>query len=122
LIEKKNQLCKLLPDKYAAIKVYVEWLPLNERSLAHPFGRFVINVRVSTRGHRDTVILFGCWTGGEMGMYEPGVAFCLWSWEALIFSSCKITYFNLDPKGSQLSLVLHLDKYSDHWIQDQNGW
>ncbi|KAJ7140273.1 hypothetical protein C8R43DRAFT_1131647 [Mycena crocata] len=120
---------KLLPDEYAAIKVYVERLPLNERSLAHPFGGFVINVRVSTRGHRDTgdkllcvVIPFGCWTGGELGMYEPGVAFRLRSWDALIFPSCKITHFNLDFKGSRLSLVLHSDKYGDHWIQDQNGW
>ncbi|KAJ6547967.1 hypothetical protein DFH09DRAFT_1281711 [Mycena vulgaris] len=120
---------KLLPEEYDEISVFVSRLPLNERSHAHPFGGFVINVRVSTRGHRDggdklfcVVIPFGTWTGGELGLFEPGFLFRLRAWDALIFPSCDITHFNLDFEGTRLSLVLHSDKYGDRWVQDQNGW
>ncbi|KAJ6542472.1 hypothetical protein DFH09DRAFT_1089025 [Mycena vulgaris] len=120
---------KLLPKEHADISVYATRLPLNERSLAHPFGGFVINVRVSTRGHRDggdklfcVVIPFGNWTGGELVMYEPGCVFRPRPWDAIIFPSCQITHFNLTFEGVRLSLVLHSDKYGDGWVQDQNGW
>ncbi|KAJ7145083.1 hypothetical protein C8R43DRAFT_1130156 [Mycena crocata] len=43
---------KYLPEEYAAITVYVERLPLNERSLAHPFGGFVINTNMETTGFK----------------------------------------------------------------------
>jgi hypothetical protein len=118
-----------LPKEHAQISVYAERLPLNERSVAHPFGGFVINVRVSTKGHRDggdklfcVVIPFGDWKGGELVTFEPGCVFRLRPWDAIIFSSCKITHFNLVFEGVRLSLVLHSDKYGDHWVQDQNGW
>ncbi|KAJ7695870.1 hypothetical protein B0H16DRAFT_1224749, partial [Mycena metata] len=82
--------------------IYVTKLPLNERSLAYPFGGFVINVSVSTRGHRDrfdklfcVVIPFGKWTGGELCLFEPGFVFKLHPWDILIFPSCDITHFNL---------------------------
>jgi len=102
---------------------------LNERSIAHPFGGFVINVAVSTRGHRDSgdkifciVIPFGDWTGGELALFEPGFVFRLRAWDAIVFPSCNVTHFNLPFQGTRLSLVLHSDKYGDRWVQDQNGW
>ncbi|KAJ6552568.1 hypothetical protein DFH09DRAFT_1496685 [Mycena vulgaris] len=120
---------KYLPNEHADISVYATRLPLNERSIAHPFGGFVINVRVCTRGHRDggdklfcVVIPFGDWTGGELVMYEPGCVFRPRSWDAIIFPSSRITHFNLHFEGVRLSLVLHSDKYGDRWVQDQNGW
>ncbi|KAJ7247715.1 hypothetical protein C8J57DRAFT_984314, partial [Mycena rebaudengoi] len=59
---------KLLPEEHEDIKVFVSQLPLNERSHAHPFGGFVINISVVTWGHRDAgdklfcvIIPFGSW-------------------------------------------------------------
>ncbi|KAJ7796414.1 hypothetical protein B0H13DRAFT_1447799, partial [Mycena leptocephala] len=70
---------KILPEEYEVIKVFVNQLPLNERSLAYPFGGFVINIGVATKAHRDrfdkifcVIIPFGKWTGGELCLYEPG--------------------------------------------------
>ncbi|KAJ7498855.1 hypothetical protein FB451DRAFT_1548628 [Mycena latifolia] len=120
---------RFLPDDYEELKIYVSQLPLNERSLAYPFGGFVINVSVSTRGHRDhfdklfcVVIPFGDWTGGELCLFEPGFVFRLRPWDILIFPSCDITHFNLHFEGVRLSLVLHSDKYGDQWVRDGNGW
>ncbi|KAJ7272360.1 hypothetical protein C8J57DRAFT_1507215 [Mycena rebaudengoi] len=120
---------KLLPDDYETIKVYVSRLPLNERSHAHPFGGFVVNIAVATRGHRDAgdklfcvVIPFGRWTGGELCLFEPGFVFRLRPWDIILFPSCDITHFNLDFQGVRLSLVLHSDKHGDHWVVDGNGW
>jgi hypothetical protein len=118
-----------MPEEHAEIKIYVSKLPLNERSLAYPFGGFVINVSVSTRAHRDrfdklfcVVIPFGKWTGGELCLYEPGFVFRLQPWDILIFPSCDVTHFNLHFEGTRLSLVLHSDKYGDQWVRDGNGW
>ncbi|KAJ7508001.1 hypothetical protein B0H11DRAFT_2218000 [Mycena galericulata] len=115
-------LVKLLPKEHASIKVYATRLPLHERSHAHPFGGFVFNVRVSTRGHRDSgdklfcvVLPFGSWTGGEVGMFEPGFLFRPRAWDGIIFPSCNITHFNMNFNGIRLSLVLHSDKYGDRW-------
>ncbi|KAJ7255691.1 hypothetical protein C8J57DRAFT_1517983 [Mycena rebaudengoi] len=124
---------KLLPEEYGKIKVYISQLPLNERSTAHPFGGFVINVSVATRGHRDAgdklfcmVIPFSSWVGGELCLYEPGFVFRLRPWDMIIFPSCDITHFNLHFEGvnggTHLSLVLHSDKHGDKWVADGNGW
>ncbi|KAJ7883087.1 hypothetical protein B0H13DRAFT_2344360 [Mycena leptocephala] len=120
---------KILPEEYEVIKVFVNQLPLNERSLAYPFGGFVINIGVATKAHRDrfdkifcVVIPFGKWTGGELCLYEPGFVFRLKPWDILIFPSCDITHFNLDFQGVRLSLVLHSDKYGDRWVRNRNGW
>ncbi|KAJ7080754.1 hypothetical protein B0H15DRAFT_855854 [Mycena belliarum] len=120
---------KFLPEDYEELKIFVTRLPLNERSLAYPFGGFVINISVSTKGHRDrfdklfcVVIPFGYWTGGELCLFEPGFVFRLKSWDLLIFASCDVTHFNLDFDGVRLSLVLHSDKYGDKWVRSGNGW
>ncbi|KAJ7123897.1 hypothetical protein C8R43DRAFT_1135929 [Mycena crocata] len=114
---------KFLPDEYAELKIYVTKLPLNQRSAAHPFGGFVINVSAATRGHRDrfdklfcVVIPFGNWTGGELGLYELGFVFRLHAWDMFVFPSCDITHFNLHFKGVRLSIVLHSDKAGDTWM------
>ncbi|KAJ6588086.1 hypothetical protein B0H19DRAFT_923866, partial [Mycena capillaripes] len=123
------KLKKTMPGEHARISVYATKLPLNQRSSAHPFGGFVLNVAVSTDGHRDegdkifcVVIPFGEWVGGELGLYEPGLLFRLRPWDAIIFSSCDVTHFNLDFEGIRCSLVLHSDKYGDRWVQNKNDW
>ncbi|KAJ7792854.1 hypothetical protein B0H14DRAFT_2928965 [Mycena olivaceomarginata] len=120
---------KLHPEGYAEIKVFASKLPLNERSMAFPFGGFVINVCACTFGHRDkldklfcVVIPFGSWTGGELCMFEPGFVFRLHAWDMVLFPSCDVTHFNLHFEGIRMSLVLHSDKYGDQWVRHGNGW
>ncbi|KAJ7657648.1 hypothetical protein DFH06DRAFT_990907, partial [Mycena polygramma] len=120
---------KLLPDEHCRIQVFAHKLPLNQRSAAHPFGGYVFNFVVSTDGHRDggdkifcVVIPFGEWTGGELGLHEPGLLFRLRAWDAIIFPSCHVTHFNMDFSGIRCSLVLHSDKYGDNWVQSKNNW
>ncbi|KAJ7719408.1 hypothetical protein B0H16DRAFT_1336735, partial [Mycena metata] len=125
---------ELLAELIKLITVIVEvhvlsQLPLNERSLAHPFGGLVINVAVATRGHRDAgdkelcvVIPFGEWVGRELGLFELGFLMRLRAWDGIIFPSCSITHFNQHFVGEHLSLVLHTDKNHDRWFVDYNGW
>ncbi|KAJ6471175.1 hypothetical protein DFH09DRAFT_1344293 [Mycena vulgaris] len=120
---------RFLPEEYLEIKIYVTKLPLNERSAAHPFGGFVINISARTDAHRDIfdklfciVIPFGRWKGGELCLYELGFVFRLHPWDMLVFPSCDITHFNLDFEGTRLSIVLHSDKSGDKWVQTGNGW
>ncbi|KAJ7899488.1 hypothetical protein B0H14DRAFT_2268433, partial [Mycena olivaceomarginata] len=104
-------------------------LPLNQRSVAFPFGGYVLNIAVSADGHRDgkdkifcVVIPFGEWEGGELGLHEPGFLFRFRPWDAIIFPSWQITHFNMDFKGIRCSLVLHSDKEGDKWVQTKNNW
>ncbi|KAJ7711117.1 hypothetical protein B0H16DRAFT_1344042, partial [Mycena metata] len=87
-------------------------LPLNQRSEAYPFSGYVLNISVSTRGHRDkgdlefcVVFPLGEWTGGGLDLFEPSFLFRLHSTDAIIFPSCDITHFNQDFKGIHMSLV-----------------
>ncbi len=116
--------------------VFVDHLPLNDKSAAYPFSGFVINVGVSTNGHRDgfdklacAVILFGDWKAGELCLYEAGYVWRLKPWDVLIFPSGCITHFNLHMTGLRGSLVLHSDNRGDSWASGEddsafeyNGW
>ncbi|KAJ7766829.1 hypothetical protein B0H16DRAFT_1453844 [Mycena metata] len=120
---------KLLPKQYDRISVTASQLPLNQRSEAYPFGGYVLNISVSTRGHRDkgdlefcVVFPLGKWTGGGLGLFEPGFLFHLRSMDTIIFPSCDITHFNEDFKGIRMSLVLHSDKHGERWVVDRFGW
>ncbi|KAK0454505.1 hypothetical protein EV421DRAFT_1896424 [Armillaria borealis] len=127
---------KLLPDIYKELTVFMDHLPLNERSAAYLFSGFVINVRVATNGHRDSfdkiicvVVPFGEWEGGELCLYEAGHVLQLKPWDVVIFPSGRITHFNLHFTGLQGSLVLHSDNRGDSWASGQdemafeyNGW
>ncbi|PBK71936.1 hypothetical protein ARMSODRAFT_883170, partial [Armillaria solidipes] len=127
---------KLLPDIYKDLTVFVDHLPLNERSPAYPFSGFVINVGVATNGHRDSfdklicvVVPFGEWEGGELCLYEAGLVLRLKPWDVIIFPSGRITHFNLHFTGLRGSLVLHSDNRGDSWASGQdeaafeyNGW
>ncbi|KAJ7238302.1 hypothetical protein B0H12DRAFT_1025764, partial [Mycena haematopus] len=118
-----------LPKEYDHIRVYATRLPLNQRSAAYPFGGYVINLGVSTDGHRDEGDDLLCVTfwdgdceGGELGMFEAGLLLRTRQWDATIFSSCKITHFNMPIKGIRISLVLHSDKEGKKWVANQNNW
>ncbi|KAG6819293.1 hypothetical protein H0H93_013295 [Arthromyces matolae] len=118
-----------LPDEYHSLIAYVENLPLRSTSPAYPFGGFVINISVSTHGHRDfgdkilcVVVPFGQWTGGELCLFEPGLVIGLSPGDVFIFPSGDFTHFNLHYEGTRMSLVLHSDKQGDKWVKNCNGW
>ncbi|KAG6807172.1 hypothetical protein H0H92_008515, partial [Tricholoma furcatifolium] len=69
----RDQIAFFLPKEFQEISAYVEQLPHNQPSPAHPFGGFVVNFCVATDAHRDTkdlvscvVIPFGHFEGGEL--------------------------------------------------------
>jgi hypothetical protein len=102
---------------------------MGQVSPAYPFTGFVLNICVSTTGHRDVgdlklcvVIPFGEWEGGEICLYEPRLVFQAGPGDLLIFPSSKITHFNLHMKGSRYSLVLQTDKGLSRWTEDRNHW
>jgi len=104
-------------------------LPFNANSPAFPFSGFVVNLCVSTNGHRDPkdkriclVIPFGEWKGGEICLYELGLVIKLKAGDILVFPSCDITHFNLHFSGLRGSMVFHSDRQGDSWVQDYNGW
>ncbi|KAJ7247199.1 hypothetical protein B0H12DRAFT_1073020 [Mycena haematopus] len=120
---------KAVAQEYDHIRIWASRLPLNQRSAAYPFGGYVINLGVSTEGHRDEGDDLLCVTfwdgdsqGGELGMFEPGLLLRTRQWDATIFSSCKITHFNMPINGIRISLVLHSDKYGKNWVANQNNW
>jgi len=83
---------------------------------------------MATWGHQDSkdlilckVIPVGTFTGGELVVWEPGLVVELPSGSDIVFSSWKITHFNLDYVGEQASLVLHTDKEMARWVGDWNG-
>ncbi len=53
---------------------------------------------------------------------EPGLVFPLHNGDAIIFSSCKTTHFNLHYKERRASIVFQSDKLLDDWLKDSNGW
>lgn len=57
-----------------------------------------------------------------MVLYEPGLVLDLKNGNFVVFSSNKITHFNLDFEGVRGSLVLHTDKALERWQKDFNGW
>ena len=82
----------------------------------------VLNLSVSTFGHRDKkdkdlcmVIPFGKWEGGQLVLYELGLAFDLRHCDALIFRSNIITHFNLTYTGLRNAIILHSDKDIENW-------
>ncbi|KAJ6453191.1 hypothetical protein C8R47DRAFT_1168442 [Mycena vitilis] len=125
----EKHLIKLSPDEHYKISIFANRLPLNERSPAHPFAGFVLNVGVSTWGHRDggdkefcVTIPAGDFKGAALGLYEPGLLFRLRPWDVIIFPSCDITHFNTHVQGTRISIVFHTDKAGDGWSKNQNGW
>ena len=118
-----------LPEIYEELNLYCQVLPFNINSPAQPFSGIVINICVSTTGHRDrsdkhicVVIPFGDWQGGEICLYELGLIIKLNPGDILIFPSCDITHFNLHFSGIRGSVVFHSDRQGDAWTEGFNGW
>ena len=117
-----------LPDLYEEIKVFAEILPGRSTPLSYPFSGFVLNLNVATVGHRDTmdllacvVIPFGKFSGGQLVLTEAGMVLPLCSGDAVLFSSCKVSHFNLQYTGTRASLVCHSDRAGLHWANGRLG-
>lgn len=120
---------KHLPDEYHQIRAFVDVLPLNEHPTSYPFPGFVLNLQVSTEGHRDSgdsticvVIPFGSWMEGGIVLHEARLLLDLSAGDVLIFPSYKITHFNLHFEGVRFSVVMHSDRHGKSWVEDRNGW
>lgn len=107
-----------------------EVLPGNASSLVHPFLSLVVNLNVATLAHRDkqdkslcVVLAVGEFEGGELCLYEPGLALPLRNGDFVAFPSSRVTHFNLHFTGRRASIVLHTDKEIDRWTKEgRNGW
>jgi hypothetical protein len=109
--------------------VYCNFLPLHERSPAHPFSNFVVNVCACTKGHRDhgdkkycATFFIGSFEGAELCLHETGVVFDARPGEMIVFQSAKETHFNLHLKGTRCSIVFHSDRTGDIWADNYNRW
>lgn len=123
------QLRQFFPDIYQEIQVYADALPNHEFSPAHPFTGFVININVSTLGHRDRKDLEACMVldigeheDGDLVLYEPGIVLPLRNGDVVLFFSDRLTHFNLKFIGKRASLVLHSDVSGLEWVKNCNGW
>lgn len=118
-----------LPAEYEAIIDVVESLPGQPGSVVSPFVSFVLNINVSTEGHRDTgdkhiclVLAIGEFQGGGLALKEPGIVIELGNGDLAAFQSDRTTHFNLDYFGQRASLVFQSDQAFDQWINGENGW
>ncbi|KAJ7022642.1 hypothetical protein C8F04DRAFT_971370 [Mycena alexandri] len=117
------------PDTFGELRIFADILPMNAASPAYPFTGFVLNLRVSTWGHRDhgdkricIVIPLGDYSNGELCLYEVGLMFDLKMGDVLLFPSCDITHFNMHFSGKRGTIVLHSDRQGDQWSLDFRGW
>jgi hypothetical protein len=124
-----DQLQTLLPEAYEELRQYCDILPHDEPSPAYPFTGVVVNLNVSTLGHRDkgdknwcVVVCVSDCEGGALVCYELGLVIELQCGDAVIFRSADITHFNLHYLGRRASVVFHSDKSFDAWLKDRNGW
>jgi len=94
-----------------------------------PFLSLVFNINVVTKCHRDgkdkdfcLVLPIGDFLGGELVMMETGLVVEVLQGDFTVFSSAKITHFNLHYQGRRASVVLHTDEAMDQWESERNGW
>jgi hypothetical protein len=116
-------------SEYEKIEVFCKYLPLKERSPAHPFSNWVINFCACTTAHRDpgdnewcVAITFAAGEGGQLCLYELGLVFDCDVGNMIAFQSSKQTHFNLHIKGVRGSLVLHSDRTGAKWAENYNDW
>ncbi|KAJ7589261.1 hypothetical protein C8J56DRAFT_1048901 [Mycena floridula] len=111
------------------LEITAQSLPLNDTPAAYPYTGYIININVTTRGHKDPndkllciVIGFGDFEGGEIIFDELGLVIKFQPLDIVVFPSKDITHFNLRFSGMRGSLVMSTDKALDAWAEDKNGW
>ncbi|KAA1477781.1 hypothetical protein DENSPDRAFT_787206, partial [Dentipellis sp. KUC8613] len=126
-IEAKLQEC--LPGEFSEMSIDAEILPGNSQSMVRPFIGFVLNINITTKGHRDgkdkhycLVMPVGDFEGGALVLYEQGLVIEARNGDFVVFESPRTTHFNLHYKGERASFVFHTDFAIDEWAIDRNGW
>lgn len=95
-----------------------------------PFTSLVINVNVTTlvHGDRDDVggsvtITVGNHKGGEIVLHEAKLVIETLNGDYVVFRSNWYSHFNLHYKGKRASIVIHGDKQSVAYQQNNcGGW
>lgn len=118
------------PEDYESLAAYSDSLPHNSASPCHPYGGFVINVNVCAEGHLDAkdmnelccIMPFGNFSGGTLGLHQPGIAVRSSSGMTLKTSSARTVHFNAQYRGIRGSIVFHTDREGRTWMENRNGW
>jgi hypothetical protein len=120
---------KHMPTEHSDLSVFCELLPMNHMPATYPFPGCVLNVQVSTLGHKDGgdtvlcgIIPFGEFEDGDIVLWEAGLRIQLKEGTGVFFPSSEITHFNMPFKGVRCAVVLHCDKEGKSWVEDRNGW
>ena len=113
---------------YDELRMVADFVP-RYNDAGDPFTGFVININVSTLGHRDgkdyrgcALLIIGEHEGGELCLYEPGIVLPLKHGSFVVFPSCRITHFNMPYKGRRASIVCHTDAAHVDWVENKNHW
>ncbi|KAA1473696.1 hypothetical protein DENSPDRAFT_752236, partial [Dentipellis sp. KUC8613] len=90
----EQELQDKLPREYELLSMDAQFLPGNALSPVHPFLGFVVNLNVSTKGHRDSkdktyclVLPIGEFKDGALVFYEQGLTIELQSGDFIVFQS-----------------------------------
>jgi hypothetical protein len=120
---------EFLPEEYEVLVELGQNLPGGEHSPVAPFLSLVLNLNVTTEGHRDRfdkdlclVLPLGKFTGGALVMFEQGLVLEIGCGDFAIFRFSETTHFNMHYEGRRASFVLHTDKGFDKWKEGRNGW
>jgi hypothetical protein len=129
LINLDFQVKKCLPREYDVLVEFTQDLPGGYVSPVSPFLSLVVNLNVSTMGHRDRfdkdlclVLPIGEFTGGALAMFEQRLVVELRNGDFILFPSANTTHFNLRYEGKRASLVCHTDRGFEQWKEGRNGW
>ncbi|QRV92046.1 DEAD-box ATP-dependent RNA helicase 42 [Ceratobasidium sp. AG-Ba] len=96
-----------------------------------PFCMTVLNLQLSTKGHRDTsdmvnsiclVLALGDFSGGQLCLFEPGLVLDLLHGTCAAIRSKRDTHFNLDFQGQRYSFVFTSDQVLRRWDKWRNHW
>ncbi|KAG1768750.1 hypothetical protein EV702DRAFT_979241, partial [Suillus placidus] len=103
-------------------QVVTQDLPGGHVSPVFPFLSLVVNLNVSTMGHRDRfdkdlclVLPIGEFLGGALAMFEQRLVVELRNSDFMLFQSTSTTHFNLHYEGKRASLVCHTDRGFEQW-------
>ncbi|KII89483.1 hypothetical protein PLICRDRAFT_109188 [Plicaturopsis crispa FD-325 SS-3] len=125
-----SELSAHLKDEYEILCQVADVIPGNNRPAGYPFLSVVINLNVQTKAHRDgidkimcLVLPIGNHEGGDLCLFEPGIAVKCREGDFMAFPSHRITHFNMHYRGLRASIVLHTDREMDRWVSEgRNGW
>ncbi|KAG0708540.1 hypothetical protein DFH29DRAFT_794960 [Suillus ampliporus] len=120
---------EFLPEDYEVLVELGQNLLDGECSPVAPFLSLVLNLNVTTEGHRNRldkdlclILPLGEFAGGALVMFEQGLVLEIHCGDFVIFHSTDSTHFNLHYEGRRALFVCHMDKSFDKWKEGRNSW